>query len=257
MSSISHQGFTIIETMLFLAITGLLVVGLLVGAGSSINVQRYNDSVTSLKTTLQDQYSQVINVNSAMPPSQLTCDTNGVVVNQVGLPAGPRGQGDCVVMGQFITIVDTTITTNSVVGYNNLTSSAYINDIDELKDYKLSILPTNTSVNEIEWGSRIAWPKGGTSAKSPTTPRSIAILILRSPKSGLSYTFTSDTISSSKLSDMIVAGNTIPGQMQRRICIDPNGLLVNGGLAVFIGGYASGPTAVEIRSNDMGDASVC
>lgn len=41
------RGFTIIEVMLVLAITGLMLVGVIAGTYSSIATQRYNDSVRS------------------------------------------------------------------------------------------------------------------------------------------------------------------------------------------------------------------
>jgi len=255
MGSIYHSGFTIIETMLFLAITGVLVVAILAGSGAAINNQRYQDSVTNLKTTLQDEYSQVANVNNPTPPSQLSCAS---VTGDPSTPSEPRGEGSCVIMGRFISIVGTTITASSVVGYNSKDESFYANktDIQELQDYTLALIPSTTTNNEIEWGSQIAWPKSGADAKSPTTPRTISILIIRSPKSGLTYTFTGDS-ASTNVSALIVAGNSIPGQSQRRICVDPNGLAVAGGLAVFIDAYAAGPTAIEIRTNDMGDNATC
>jgi type II secretory pathway pseudopilin PulG len=260
MGSKSHPGFTIIETMLFLAITGALIVAILVGSGTAINTQRYQDSVTSLKTTLQDQYSQVTSVNNSLSTSSIKCDTNGAVTVDPGQQAGPRGQGSCVIIGRFVSIVDTTITTNSVVGYNANDPSYYVNlnatDIAELSDYKMSLLPTTTTNNEIEWGSRIAWPVSGSGSKTPTTPRSIGILILRSPKSGITYTFTADSWSAANLKAMIVAGNTVPGQSQRRICVDSGGL-VGSSLAVMIDAYATSPTGIEIRSNDMGDNAAC
>lgn len=261
MGNKSHSGFTIIETMLFLAISGTLVAAILVGSGTAINNQRYQDSVTTLKTTLQDQYAQVSNVDNSQSNAAISCDTNGVVTVNTSSPATPRGQGACVIIGRFLEINDTTITASSVVGYNSNDSSYYIannsTDVTELHDYKMSLLSTTTTTDTVEWGSRIAWPVSGTGFKNPTTPRSIGILILRSPKSGITYTFTADTWSTSNLSAMVVGGNSIPGQGQQRLCVDPGGAVVAGGLAVVIDAYSSSATGIEIRTNDMGDASRC
>jgi type II secretory pathway pseudopilin PulG len=252
-----NPGFTIIETMLFLSITGVLVVALLAGAGASINTQRYHDAVTSFQSLLQDQYSQVTNVVNIPATNAVTCDSNAVITNDSSSPAGPRGQGDCVVMGKYVTIVDTAVTSTTVVGRSVADSSTYSNDISELQAYKLALLSNDTSASDVEWGARIAWPSGGTSSRSPTTPRTFTFLVIRSPKSGTTYTFSSDSTSTS-LHDMIIPGIAIPGQSQRRICLDSNGLQAgSGGLAVFVEAYASGPSAIEIRTNDMGDDSVC
>ena len=53
MKRVASRGFTIIEVMLFLAITGLLAVGVLATVGNSINVQRYRDAVVTLQTEVQ------------------------------------------------------------------------------------------------------------------------------------------------------------------------------------------------------------
>ncbi|MEP6710564.1 MAG: prepilin-type N-terminal cleavage/methylation domain-containing protein, partial [Candidatus Saccharibacteria bacterium] len=53
-----HPGFTIIEVMLFLAISGALAVGILIGSNVAITSQRYRDSLNSLQSLLQQQYNQ-------------------------------------------------------------------------------------------------------------------------------------------------------------------------------------------------------
>ena len=42
-----RQGFTMLEVTLVLALTGLLLIGLLGGTAAAIQTQRYNDSVRS------------------------------------------------------------------------------------------------------------------------------------------------------------------------------------------------------------------
>ena len=59
-----RQGFTIIEVILFLAITGALLAGLLAGSVSSIKRQRYNDSVNDFVEFLRRTYSEVVNVEN-------------------------------------------------------------------------------------------------------------------------------------------------------------------------------------------------
>lgn len=253
MSATHKSGFTIIETMLFLAVTGVLVVAILAGTGTSINIQRYHDSVSTFKADLEQQYADVSSVRNEVRAADVSCDTNAVI-NTSGTTL-PRGQSDCIVLGRYLTIDDTDITVSTVIGNNPAALASYATDIKELQDYKLSLLPTSTETSQLEWGARIAWPASGVGAKAPTMPRQIALLILRSPTSGMTYTFSSNSVAT-PLHDVIVAGNAVPGQSQQRICVDSDGGF-GGGLAVLIGAYASTPSSVQVRSNDMGDTSRC
>lgn len=256
MGAISERGFTIIETMLFLAISGGLIVAILAGTGTSISIQRYHDSVVSLQAALQNQYFDSTNVTNIPPTGAQTCNTNATVTVDTGAPSSGRGQSDCVLVGRYVTIVNDTMTTASVVGYNNNDPSTYANDIADLHAYKLSLLPGSSATTTLEWNAQIAWPASGSGSKSgATTSRTIAMLILRSPKSGITYTFTNDSAPTT-LTDIVIAGNQIPGQAQRRLCIN-SGAPFAGGLAVVVDAYAATSTAIEIRSNDMGDASTC
>lgn len=56
-----RQGFTMLEVTLVLALTGLLLIGLLGGTAVAIQTQRYNDSVRSYAEYLRTVYSEVIN----------------------------------------------------------------------------------------------------------------------------------------------------------------------------------------------------
>ncbi len=60
----SRAGFTLIEVMLFLAISGLLLVGVLGGTYSAIGIQRYNDSLRSFAEFLRQTYGEVISPES-------------------------------------------------------------------------------------------------------------------------------------------------------------------------------------------------
>lgn len=60
----TRKGFTLIEVMLFLAISGLLLMGVLGGTYSSIARQRYNDSVRGFAEFLRQVYGEVISPES-------------------------------------------------------------------------------------------------------------------------------------------------------------------------------------------------
>lgn len=60
----TQPGFTIIEVMLVLGLTGMLLIGLLGGTFSSIAAQRYSDSVRSFAEYLRQEYSEVLSPES-------------------------------------------------------------------------------------------------------------------------------------------------------------------------------------------------
>ena len=58
------SGFTIIEVVLFLAISGLMAIGLLVGTSMAIQRQQYRDAVQSFAGYLRDEYARVVSVEN-------------------------------------------------------------------------------------------------------------------------------------------------------------------------------------------------
>jgi prepilin-type N-terminal cleavage/methylation domain-containing protein len=258
------QGFTIIETMLVLAITGVLISALLVGIGGTINNQRYKDSVASFKALLQDQYGQVDNVSNERD-GNWSCSSSATTLADQTSGTTP-GQSDCVLMGRLVTVVNSSITTASVVGFQKATSSS-TNDVANIKaSYNLGVSSGSIEAATLEWGAQIAWPRSGLdvapNAVSPAPPsRGISILFVRSPTSDIAYTFTSNTvyamdaITSTNLTDMMITSATVPGQMQRFVCINPSpgstGLIGPDSLSVSIGQSASDATGIEARSNQL------
>lgn len=253
MGTQSTRGFTIIETMLFLAISGVLIVAMIAGTGASINIQRYRDAVETFKAMLQEQYSELSSVHNDRDNSW-SCNDQAQTEQDAGQV---RGQSGCMLMGRYLAIDASTITTHSIVGVQT-SSSTSGTDIDKLRtNYQLAPSTLSSETLTMEWATQIAWPSvnSGVTRALPTTPRTIAILFLRSPDSGQIFTFTSDNApiqpSPQNLVSMIVAGRTTPGQAEQTICIDSNGLFVTSESSVFINAYATGPTSIETRSNDF------
>lgn len=98
MGSRFSSGFTIIELMLFLAITGLLIAGILTNAANSLNDQHYRDGVESLRNKISAQYAKVYSLtNSSQAGSGENLDpcddANGTAL---------RGTSDCLYVGRLV-----------------------------------------------------------------------------------------------------------------------------------------------------------
>lgn len=85
----SHRGFTIIEVTLVLAISSLIIVGVMMGTSGSIARQRYNDSVNDIVDYLRSTYSEVINVQNYRPTTtadNVFCSTASSLFPHGGSP---------------------------------------------------------------------------------------------------------------------------------------------------------------------------
>lgn len=246
-------GFTIIETMLFLAVTGLLVMGVLIGTGAALNTQRYRDSVESFKGLIQDQYADLGSVRNSRD-NNWSCDSAAVPAQGGSII---RGQSDCLIVGKYMRIDGGTITIYPVLARQTGPTSG-LADITALDTrYAYHISPSEKENRPMEWGTQIAWPQTGSGAQTPVTPRSMGILFVRSPESGSIYTFTSDNppaenaINQATFTNMIVGGSSIPGQGSRTICVLSSGLFPSGDMAIYLDAFASTASAVEVRTNEF------
>lgn len=247
MGTQNSRGFTIIEVMLFLAVTGALAVGILVGSGVAINQQRYRDSVSSLKSLLQQQYSEVTNVANNRTGAE-SC-TNAVITappNPVPTPQ-PRGTSDCLSLGRYISVSSdgTKVTTTTVVGYRTADTATVPlepTDSEELKHYKLSLSPIDTATEDVAWSAQIVQPK--TSTALP-----LSMLILSSPLSGTIMTFVSANPQPDLNAFVQTGQNTVP----TNLCIRPSGGSFTGRqMAVRIDAYATSQAAIEIPPESEG-----
>lgn len=236
MGSGDKAGFTIIETMLFLGISGLLFIGIMVGTGTSINNQRYRDSVTSLQSTLQQQFYEVANVDNQRSDG-LTC----------GGASSTVGQSDCVILGKYITSTDgTNLSIKTVVGYIGAGTTLSSNDVDAFKQYNIQISPAAGDSKPIEWDA------GMVKAGTLNTPMMFSIMILRSPASGAIRTFIDPNVAvlDNHIADLLSASPSALLQ-SAKICLD-DGLLLGRKMAVLVNANATGPDAVEVFGDNSG-----
>lgn len=232
----TQTGFTVIEVMLFLGVTGLLAIGILVGSGVAINQQRYRDSVTSLKSYIQQQYSEVGNVNNGRAKTW-NCDANGVITEVASGEA--RGTSDCVILGRFITIdaAGTKLTTSNVSAYRTPSAPYAASDIAEIAtNYKLAASPIDQDIQEVAWGAQVVRQK-------TTTPQPVSILIIRSPLSGSVLTFTSEGVQTN-LNSMVSTANT---NTARDLCVNADaGTFVGKRMEVRVDAKATNQGAIHI-----------
>lgn len=232
-------GFTIIETMLFLAITGLLIMGVLIGTGNSINTQRYRDSVTSLQAFLQQQYSEVSNVSNDNAGSAKCYSDNAV----------PRGQSNCVILGRLITTNANSsgLIFEDVIGQIPSGLPTPSDDVSALAQYNITVLPSATNTYSVEWGGVLVNPGSNNQAAV------FSILILRSPLSGIIRTFIDNTAVVNNLPQFVKRTNPSPLLQSEKVCINSSGLFAGGEMAVLVNAGATGASGVET----LGDNSGC
>lgn len=240
----TETGFTVIEVMLFLAVTGLLAVGILVGSGVTIGQQRYRDSVNNLKSFIQQQYSEVSNVSNDRNKGW-NCDATGEVTEDA--TGQPRGTSDCVLLGRLITIdvSGTKLTAANVVGYHTPGAPTASSDIEELKDnYRLGISPIEPETQEVPWGAQIV-------KQNSTNPMPLSILIVRSPLNGSLFTFSLDNVQTDPNS--LINDTSI--KSPRDLCVNADsGTFVGKRMEVRIDAYAANQSAVRIPTESE---SVC
>ena len=184
MARINKHGFTIIETMLFLAISGSLVIALLVGTGVSIRNQRYRDSVTYLQSVIQDQYSRVSSVSNGM--DGFGCDSLSVEISENNNVY--RGHSDCVIIGRLIIPKENGTVFDSLEVYDVVSNEGDVDSYnnDDIKaltrdgSAKFEIFPISKEQYDIPWGASIY-------RQDDNNP--FSVLILKSPLSGEVRTF--------------------------------------------------------------------
>ena len=164
-----------------LAITGLMLIGVFVGASAQISVQRYRDSVTSYQTYIKDQYSRTLYVDNDRDGRQ-GCDNRASVVEQ----EVSRGTSDCVVVGRYITTRDgSTMEAQTILAYTTSTvpSDPGASDAEDLRRYSFG-LAGDTETYQLDWGSKLT-------ASRSSAPGDVvfSLALIRSPVSGSIMTF--------------------------------------------------------------------
>ena len=214
-----HRGFTVIEVMLFLAITGVIMATLLTGVSVGLNRERYHDAVSSFADFMRGQYNDTVNVNNSRPQTDV-CGASGIIVGGGTTSSPIAGASDgCTVVGQLVT----SSADGQTVGYQKLYATVDAltlprNDSDTdtqiLSDAGLVADPKKETYN-MGWSSRLV----GAGSEN-NTPLRFSIVIVRMPTSGLVHTYVLRE-ADKKPSEVIASGTTSTDYL---MCVDTAGL---------------------------------
>lgn len=169
------QGFTIIEVMLFLAISASMLIGVFVVSGSLISQTRFTDSLRGLESFLKREYEEVSSgVNTR---GSVACSGSDVSTGTQN-----PGTSGCLLLGRVIIFRAGTSVVESltVVGSESTTSPSSSASLETiLAAYTPKTVPSSLTTYTIPWsGSFTAGRRQG----PPPAPAN-AIAILRSPTS--------------------------------------------------------------------------
>jgi type II secretory pathway pseudopilin PulG len=236
------DGFTIIEVILFLAISALLAATLLGGWTLTINTQRYKDSNKTLQSFLQEQYNLVYNVENGRD-ANLACTLSGteLSIHPVPLSNTPPGQSDCVVMGRYIHVQNgTTLNVSTIVGLDQTPDSSQ-SDLQQMLAFKVQKVDEVTGLTRssltIPWQATIVGQNGD------PTARGYNIAIIRAPSSGIVHTFTQETSAQLPVSQLVLTANE---RNPVYFCLDPGVTVTGPRTGVMIEALASAQSSVKV-----------
>ena len=263
-----RRGFTLIEVALFLAVTGLLFVGIAVGVQNSIFQQRFNDSVQGYAEFLRTVYSGVMNVQERVPGGRGERAVYGKLVT-FGEQYDFAG---CPVNGNTLAKEGCNDSSkNEVFVYDVVGDIGEVetgNVVESLKRLKADVVTVGTN----DSGMATAELNGLVSSYTPRWAAKIekadcpgsgsclftgSLLIVRHPRSGTVYTLASDNVINVN-QEMVekrnrgILGTVLDSFILKTVdyCINPND--VSGGMRadVRIVRNARNASGIEIIADD-------
>ncbi|MBR3168964.1 prepilin-type N-terminal cleavage/methylation domain-containing protein [Candidatus Saccharibacteria bacterium] len=173
-----RKGFTLIEVILFLAVTAMIFAGVTLGVQNSLNQQRFNDTTQNFYEFVRSWYAKATN-----PQSSGDGTSNYVLV------------GKLIVFGQTYDLQGNSNQENkkTVYVYDALATNArndfngtYVPNLSITRKVDGKVLPYGVEEYHPRWGATIQNTSGGAFAGS--------ILIFRNMATGIISTYVSDMV---------------------------------------------------------------
>lgn len=243
-SSDPSRGFTIIEVVLFLAITGLMMAGILAAVGAGVNGKRYTEAVDSFQDFLISQYDQTDNV----------ANTHEATIGCNGATPRPAGTSNCSVIGRLVTSQDGLNIKASPLYAGADVSAIDSQDIDSPAELLESLNIYTVSDNpdaqqyQMRWQTRLTNQNGA--AVQP-----FSLMIVRLPYAKGSINYISDRAIASdapeNISQFITQVNSVGVKKQLALCVDPAGLQSAPPVGLLIENGGSGGSSSMQRKGDI------
>lgn len=232
------HGYTIIEVMMFFAVTAALMLGVLGSASLGVNAQRYNDAVNTFVAVVQQEFTNATNVVNTKS-TQTICTT---------LTGAERGTSDCVILGRLMTIDSSgkIVKSNLVGTVPSAAVAGTATEIAVIKSYGPVIDTQSQDTETMSWETKIE----KTNAPGGSN---VSLLIVRSPRSGNIYSYVQhaeSVIDSDARLDAMLTGLVGPNPPANNardqfMCVDRSGWVVTPTRAVRLSPYTSGPSGVS------------
>ena len=228
-----RKGFTIIETMLVLSLTGLLFVGLIAGFSGNLARQRYKDAVQDVAEQLRSLYSFVYNPQVALrDKTNSACYGLSAGTNELGDKINAnRGRSNCVVLGIVASIHKDTIETTTLmardVSRDDLSGKSELEILQYAQANNLVAIGSNATNCKITTGGEMSlytmkWGSKLTKRESKDKSVRATLLIYRSPRNGSIHTYVWDDVVSDPTSAVDSEGYNEPINYQKYVNNPPN-----------------------------------
>lgn len=208
------RAFTVIEVTIFLAITGILLIGVMSSISYRVSAQRYNDAVQDVEEFLRRAYSEAINVENSrddiafnqafcsgpVQSSALAANHSASVIN--ANDGTHPGRSTCAIYGQLLTFGENNNTTAHLYTIVGRIRSSDLEDsvssvFDALKVVGADAYAFDYGVNNTQCKVASA---GASTRYTPLWDAEIqrtdsnqllkgAVIIVRSPVSGAIHTY--------------------------------------------------------------------
>lgn len=238
MVRVGQRGFTVIELILFLAVSGALMTGLLFGVNANISQQRYQDSARSLQGLFQQQYFDVQNTTNERS-EEWRCGETGIEATDRD-NGQARGTTNCLLLGRYVQIKPggTELELGAVVG-RAPTEDLAGGDIATLVQHNPRLSPVGVEKVDVDWQSRLYVYGGDTVGAS--------VVFLRSPASGVVRTFVGTGELPVAIGSILTPAAATNELVQ---CIESGSQILGPTWSLTVRANVSSPTGVTLNQND-------
>lgn len=188
-------GFTIIEVSLFMAISALLIL-LTIGLSSMVARQRFQDTMTSLRSLIQSEYEEAKTIiNNRQDGTIADCAAPSPGPGGTSINTSVPGTSNCYIIGKLMqfTVGSSDVRVSYVVARGSFAESG--DDYTIINNMTKLVVSEGSETKQIQWGGEFAGFKSLNTANTLSAETvdggNVGIAVLRSPVSGTILTFRS------------------------------------------------------------------